>query len=229
MANPIDELIIFLKNISFCAFLPLQIVYLFVSVNVHPIGQLFLFVKNISFLCILAFADCLFVCFNIYPLRLLNCFFSWIWSFGSDEMHCNKGFLIFLYIHCYQVSNPSGVLYVLKWIKKLRGGLFAVFPGPYFLVYVGGLVAVVVAVMGLSFATVFQSEANLLTMFYILYLIGVVSLIKWRTSCTFIKWNWAQHKSSNSRATKQIESLNSFLCKTKFVAQNCLHCPLLPL
>jgi len=69
----------------------------------------------------------------------------------------------------------------------LRGGLFAVFPGPYFLVYVGGLVAVVVAVMGLSFATVFQSEANLLTMFYILYLIGVVSLIKWRTSCTFIK------------------------------------------
>jgi len=32
----------------------------------------------------------------------------------------------------------------------------------------------------------FQSEQDLLTMIYISYLICVVSLIKWRTSCTFI-------------------------------------------
>lgn len=139
------------------------------------------------FLCIIAFAECFFVCFSIYALLLLYCFFSWIWSFGSDEMPCNKGFLNFLWIHCSQVSNPSGVLYVLKWVKKLWSGLFAVFPGLYFLVYVGGGGGI--SGDGAILCYCFQREQDLLTMLYISYLIFVVSLIKWRTSCTLIKWN----------------------------------------
>ena len=149
-------------------------------------------------------SDCSIICFYAFDLLdLMKCLIDKITR--DSWFFCRFLILRFPY--------PSELLYDLNWIKKLWDGLFAVSPWPLFFVCV-------CVFLGVGIEPTFTFPSLCYCFFkwtwycwrdYAFLILFALSLIKWRTSCKFMKWNCAQHTPSTSWATKQIESFISTL------------------